>query len=162
MALGQLGKVTHVRVTGDALWSKFASLGRQVGDIELAAVAIAAGTIALVLLTKRFWPRIPGALVAVVGTLHGSLPRPELPPFSDLGALLVPALGILLVSYTDNVLTARAFATRGGYEIDANQEFLALGACNTGSALSQGFPVSSSTSRTALGDAAGSRRQLTR
>lgn len=179
MAIGQLGNVTHVRVTGDTLWAKFASLTRHAGEIRPAALVIAAGTIAIVLLIQRFWPRIPAALVAVtvmtllvvvtdlerhgvavVGTLHGGLPRPQLPPFSDLSALVVPALGILLVGYTDNVLTARAFATRGAYEIDANQEFLALGGCNIGSALSQGFPVSSSASRTALADAAGGRSQL--
>ena len=67
---------------------------------------------------------------------------------------------MLLVGYTDNVLTARAFAIRGGYSIDANQEFLALGAANVGAGLFQGFPVSSSGSRTAIGESAGSRTQL--
>ncbi len=179
MMVGQLGKITHVTVTGDALWSKFSSLARQAGDIQPASLAIAAGTIALVLVFQRFWPLLPGALLAVtvmtllvvvanlenhgvtvIGKLDGGFPRPELPPLSDLGDLLLPALGILIVGYTDNVLTARAFASRRGYETDANQEFLALGACNIGSAFSQGFPVSSSASRTALGDAAGSRSQV--
>ena len=64
------------------------------------------------------------------------------------------------MGYTDNILTARAFAARRDYEIDANQELLALGAANLGAGLLRGFPVSSSGSRTALGDAAGSRTQL--
>jgi sulfate permease, SulP family len=67
---------------------------------------------------------------------------------------------VLLVGYTDNVLTGRAFAIRGGYSTDANQEFLALGAANVGAGLFQGFPVSSSGSRTAIGESAGARTQL--
>jgi MFS superfamily sulfate permease-like transporter len=66
----------------------------------------------------------------------------------------------MIVGYTDNVLTARAFAGRRFEQIDANQELLALGASNLGSGLTQGFPVSSSGSRTAIGGAAGSRTQL--
>jgi MFS superfamily sulfate permease-like transporter len=88
------------------------------------------------------------------------LPRPGLPPLSDVRELLLPALGILVVGYTDSIATARSFAARGGGEINANQELLALGACNLGASLARGFPVSSSASRTALGDAAGSRSQL--
>lgn len=75
-------------------------------------------------------------------------------------AWLLPALGVLLVGYTDNVLTGRAFAIRGGYEVDANQEFLALGAANVGAGIFRGMPVSSSGSRTAIGESAGSRTQL--
>ena len=69
-------------------------------------------------------------------------------------------MGILVVGYTDAVLTARSFATRGGREIDANRELLALGASNIGAGLLKGFPVSSSASRTALADAAGARTQV--
>jgi MFS superfamily sulfate permease-like transporter len=98
--------------------------------------------------------------VAVVGTLHGGLPRPGLPSFTDAYHLLLPAVGILLVGYVDNVLTGRSFAARGGHALDANQELLALGAANLGAGVVHGFPVSSSASRTALGEAAGSRTQL--
>jgi SulP family sulfate permease len=179
MVFGQLGKVTGTRVTGDTLWSQAASLADHAPDIKPASVGVALATIAILLVIQRRWPGAPGALVAVafvttlvaithlerhgvavVGTLSGGLPRPALPSVSDVRQLLLPAVGILIVGYTDNVLTARAFATRGGYEVNANQELLALGACNLGSAAFQGFPVSSSASRTALGDAAGSRSQL--
>ncbi len=74
--------------------------------------------------------------------------------------LVGAGVGIALVGYSDNVLTARAFASRNGYRIDAQQELLALGAINLGNGLMQGFPVSSSGSRTALGDALGSSSQL--
>jgi MFS superfamily sulfate permease-like transporter len=79
---------------------------------------------------------------------------------SDLAGLLGPALGVMIVGYVDNVLTARAFAGRNGYRIDANQELLALGAVNLATGVTQGFPVSSSGSRTVVGDAVGSRSQL--
>ena len=72
----------------------------------------------------------------------------------------MPALGVMIVAYVDNVLTARAFAVRNGYRIDPNQELLALGVANLAVGLTQGFPVSSSGSRTVVGDALGSRTQL--
>jgi MFS superfamily sulfate permease-like transporter len=75
-------------------------------------------------------------------------------------ALIIPAAGIAIVAFNDNVLTARTFAVRHGQDIDANAELRALGVCNVGAGLTQGFPVSSSGSRTALGDAVGSRTQL--
>ena len=65
-----------------------------------------------------------------------------------------------LVAYTDNVLTGRAFADRQRVRIDPSRELLALGAANVGAGLMQGFPVSSSGSRTAIGDAVGGRSQL--
>jgi sulfate permease, SulP family len=74
--------------------------------------------------------------------------------------MLIPAAGIAIVAFNDNVLTARTFAVRHGQDIDANAELRALGVCNVGAGLTQGFPVSSSGSRTALGDAVGSRTQL--
>ena len=80
--------------------------------------------------------------------------------WSDLAALLLPAVGIAIVGYTDNVLTGRAFGLRQGQRVDANAEFAALSAANIAAGLLQGFPVSSSGSRTALGDAMGSRSQL--
>ena len=178
MAAGQLGKIAGVAVSGRTIWSKIASLARHVDEVRPASVLVAAVTVAVLVVLRRVWPGGPGALVAVavstalvalaglerhgvavVGRLTGGLPHPDLPPLTGIQNLLLPAVGILVVGYTDNILTARSFAARGGYEIDANQEFLALGACNVGSALVHGFPVSSSASRTALGDAAGSRSQ---
>lgn len=111
--------------------------------------------------------------VAVTGAIPAGLPSFVL-PFTELSHLAPPAglaldklrylltaaVGIALVGYSDNVLTARAFAARGGYRIDANQELLALGAVNLGNGLMQGFPVSSSGSRTAISAALGSRSQL--
>ena len=178
MAVGQLGKVTGQHISGDNVWSEISSLVRDASNIKPAAVGVALMTIVLLLLIQRRWSGAPGALiavaamtilvavtnldehgVAVVGSLSGGLPHLDLPPLTDLQQLFVPALGILVVGYADSIATARSFAKRGDSEVNANQELLALGACNVGAAFTNGFPVSSSASRTALGDAAGSRTQ---
>jgi MFS superfamily sulfate permease-like transporter len=100
--------------------------------------------------------------VVVVGQIPARLPQLALPPLSiaNIQSLTVAALGIALVGYSDNVLTARVFASRNGYKIDANQELLALGCCNLVNGLMQGFPISSSGSRTAIGESLGSKTQL--
>jgi SulP family sulfate permease len=78
--------------------------------------------------------------IAVVGDIPAGLPAPSLPDVSatDLASLLLPAVGVAIVEYSDNVLTGRAFATRNRYEIDSNQELLALGAANIASGVMQG------------------------
>ncbi|MFN9960338.1 MAG: SulP family inorganic anion transporter, partial [bacterium] len=99
--------------------------------------------------------------VALIGAIPAGLPWPKLPAATlgsgELQSLLGGALGISLVGYSDTVLTGRGFAHRSGQRLDANRELLALAAVNVGSALFQGFPVSSSNTRTALADAAGCR-----
>jgi MFS superfamily sulfate permease-like transporter len=100
--------------------------------------------------------------VAVIGAIPSGLPVPHWPAVSvhDLATLIFPAIGIAVVGYSDNMLTARAFGSRHGHVVDANQEWLALGAANAGAGLLRGLPVSSSGSRTAVGDSAGSTTQL--
>jgi len=78
----------------------------------------------------------------------------------DLGVLIAASGGVALVAFSDSVLNARVFAARKGETIDANAELRALGLCNVGSAVCQGFPVSSSASRTALGEMVGARTQM--
>ena len=105
---------------------------------------------------------LDGRGVAVVGAIPAGLPHFALPPISlqNVSQLIASAIGIALVGYSDNVLTARVFASRHHYKIDANQELLALGMSNLGNGLMQGFPVSSSGSRSVIGDSLGSRTQL--
>jgi SulP family sulfate permease len=100
--------------------------------------------------------------VTVVGPVPRELPALQLPAIDvgDLRELFPAALGITIVAFTDNILTARAFETRHAGGLDSNQELLALGAANLAVGAAQGFPVSSSGSRTAIGDAMGSRSQL--
>jgi sulfate permease, SulP family len=100
--------------------------------------------------------------VAVVGAAAASPQAPALPllPLDDWIALLLPAACIAMVGYSDNMLTARSFAARKGQDVDGNTELVALGAGNLLAGLIRGFPVSSSGSRTSIGDAQGSRTQL--
>ena len=179
MIVGQLGKVMGVPVEGGSTGSELRSVLLALGHTQPATLVLGLATLLLLFVAQWRFPRLPGPLlavllatattaifdlhgrgVAVVGDVPAGLPHPSLPPLDAYAALLLPAVGVLLVGYTDNVLTARAFASRGGYAVDANQELLALGAANLGAGLFQGFPVSSSGSRTAVGDASGSRTQL--
>lgn len=177
--IGQLPKLFGFSVDGDGLFAEAAGFVRGVADGETvpAALAIGAGGLLVILLCRRFVPRVPGILlvvvaaIVVVGVFHpdvrvvGSLPR-GFPPFtlphaSDLGLLAAGALGITLVSVTDTISTASAFAARAGQEVRGNREMLGIGTANIAVAFFQGFPVSTSGSRTAVAFQAGARSQLT-
>src|SRR6185503_13138957 len=101
--------------------------------------------------------------ITVIGTIPAGIPVPSLPQVSlhEILSLIPAALGVAFVAFTDNILTGRAFANRRRERIDPKRELLALGAANLASGVMQGFPVSSSGSRTAIGDAVGGRTQLT-
>lgn len=181
MIVSQLEKVTGVPVSGDEVVPQVRSFIEGLDGVHVPTVLLATGVLVLLLVVQHRFPRAPTPLIGIlvasgvaaafsledegillVGEIPGTLPSVGPPDvgLSDLTALLGPALGLMLVGYVDNVLTARAFATRNGYRIDANQELLALGASNAAAGLVQGFPVSSSGSRTVIGDSLGSRSQL--
>ena len=181
MVSSQLGKVTGVGVDADSFVTEVWFVARHLDETHGPTLTLAAGVLVLLLVGGRLLPRSPMPLVAmllaaatvvvfeleargiaVVGDIPAGLPTPSLPSvsLSDLELLLLPAVGVAIVAYSDNVLTGRTFAARNGYDIDSNQEFLALGAANLASGVMQGFPVSSSGSRTVIGDALGSRSQL--
>jgi high affinity sulfate transporter 1 len=182
MITGQIGKISGVDLEADSLLGQLGEILRNRGAVHLPTLAVAAGVLLFLLVLQRRFPTAPGPLLAVllataavallrldgrgvdvIGMIPAGLPSPELPhgfPHGKAKLLLSAAVGIALVGYSDNALTARAFATRNGYRVDANQELLALGAANLGNGLFQGFPVSSSGSRTAIGDSLGSRSQL--
>jgi MFS superfamily sulfate permease-like transporter len=100
--------------------------------------------------------------VAVVGALPAGLPSLSWPQFDPefLKPLLGGALGVALVSFSSGMVTARSFAARNRYDIDVDQEFIALGACQIASGLSQGFAVTGADSRTAVNDAMGGKSQV--
>ena len=181
MIISQLGKITGIDAGGDSTFEELRSVATQLDQIHLPTLALTVGVLLLLFAVHRWFPRLPGPLiamllaagivvlfsldrsgVAVVGEIPRGLPSPALPSFSgiELAALVPAALGVALVGYSDNVLTARAFASKRHEVIDSGQEFLALGAANVAAGLFHGFPVSSSGSRTVLGDAMGSRSQL--
>ncbi|HSK27076.1 MAG TPA: sulfate permease [Jiangellales bacterium] len=178
MIVGQLDTITGIDVEGSTPVEEVVSFLGRLDEAQLPTVVLSAVVLVGLLAGARLFPRAPVPLVAIVlaavavavldldvqviGDVPSGLPRPQLPAvdLADLTALLLPAIGVTVVAYTDNTLTARAFATKGGYPLDPNQELLALGGANLAAGLSQGFPVSSSGSRTVIGDSLGSRSQL--
>ncbi len=181
MVMSQLGKVAGVEVDGDTFFAQVSSFVASLPEANGPTVVLAGCVLVFLFLVQSRFPRVPGPLVAVllataavsflnlqrygievVGPMPSGLPSLQWPAVtpSDLQNLLLPALGVLIVGYSDSITTSRAFARRRRQVIDSNAELLALGVANVGSGLSQGFPVSSSASRTALGDAAGSRTQV--
>ncbi len=184
IVVGQLGKLCGFSVDADGLIAELQGFVHGVGEGNIVAAALAIGLFSLVvILVLQHWlPRVPAVLVAVVAaivmasfldakargvSLVGVLPQ-GFPPltipqvsWADLGTLLVGALGIALVSLTDTISTASAFAARTGQEVRADQEMVGIGAANIAAGFFQGFPVSTSGSRTAVAEQAGARSQLT-
>lgn len=179
MISGQLSKLTGVPVHGEGFVAEVSSFAAHIGLVDWATVAL--GVVALVFLfvVSWRWPRAPVPLLAVLlgtaavwfGNLqqHGIkvvgafTPRPPdlgWPATSDLMLLALPAVGVLLVGYTDFILTARAFETTDSPRVDANQELFALGTASVAAGAIGGFPISSSGSRTALARAAGAHTQV--
>jgi MFS superfamily sulfate permease-like transporter len=144
-------------------------------------VAIGGSCLALILVLRRFAPKVPGILIAVVlstvavtvlglaqsvsvvGVVPRGVPLPSLPAveWRDLGPLVLAAIGIALVSFADTSVLSRTWAGRGGYRVDPNRELIGLGVANLAAGFFRGFPISSSASRTPVAESAGSRTQLT-
>ncbi|QFR02060.1 sulfate permease [Streptomyces phaeolivaceus] len=182
--VGQLPKLLGFKVDADNLIGECVGFVQELADgaVVPAAAAVGVGGIALILLLQRVLPKIPAVLVMVVlaiaaavvfdlgargVNLVGELPE-GFPPFtvpeirlSDLAPLLAGALGIALVSLADTISNASAFAARTGQEVRGNQEMAGVGVANLAAGLFQGFPVSTSGSRTAVAERAGARSQLT-
>ena len=153
----------------------------DLGSVSGWTVAVGLGSLALILVLQAVAPRLPAALIVVVagvlaarlfslsdhgvaelGTITAATPDVHLPSisFADIERLLAGALGLSLLAYAESIAAARAFATKHRYEVDANQELIALGATNIGSSLLQGFAIDASMSRTSVADGAGQRSQL--
>ncbi|MDV2475177.1 sulfate permease [Rhodococcus zopfii] len=182
--VGQLPKLFGFSVDSDNFFGDVTGFVTGVADGKAngAAVAVGVGGIALILVMQRWVPKIPAVLVMVVlaiaaasafgladrdVSLVGELPQ-GFPPLTiphvgadDLALLFAGALGIALVSLTDTISTASSFAARTGQEIRGNQEMIGIGAANLAAGLFQGFPVSTSGSRTAVAERSGSKTQLT-
>ncbi|MFE6157905.1 SulP family inorganic anion transporter [Streptomyces sp. NPDC056486] len=182
--IGQLPKLFGFSTDADGLIREVDAFVRAVaeGRTVAAAIAVGGGCILLILLLQRLMPKVPAVLVMVVLAITASVVLdldehgvktvgrlPEgLPPFTvphiglaDLGPLFVGALGIALVSLADTISNASAFAARTGQEVRGNDEMIAIGTANVAAGLFQGFPVSTSGSRTAVAERAGAKTQLT-
>jgi high affinity sulfate transporter 1 len=183
--VGQLPKLLGFPVSTDHVMVELLAVFQGVLQGLTNGVDVIIGVLSLLTIrvVKRWWPRLPGVLfavagatvatsaldlagrfgVAVVGPLPAGLPAVQLPSVAttDLEPLLVAAVGIAFVSFAETSVLARTYASRGGYRANINQELLALGVANLANGVCQGFPVSSSASRTPVAEAAGARSQLT-
>jgi high affinity sulfate transporter 1 len=181
--ISQLPKFFGFSVEGDGPLRELWAIGSLVvdGRSNWAAFAIGAGTLAVVLLLKKSTP-FPGILVAVAGataivalldlearadvSVLGSLPQ-GLPTFavpwitySDIVPVLIGGGAVALISFADTSVLSRTYAARLGIKVDANQEMVGLGAANLAAGFFHGFPISSSSSRTPVAEAAGAQTQL--
>jgi high affinity sulfate transporter 1 len=181
--VSQLPKFFGFSIDGDGplreLWAiAGAILG---GRANWTAFAIGAGALAVILLLRNS-KRVPGVLIAVVGatvivgafdlaaradvSVLGPLPQ-GLPAFripwithADLLPILIGGCAVAVVSFADTSVLSRAYAARTRANVDPNQEMVGLGAANLAAGFFQGFPISSSASRTPVAEAAGARTQL--
>ena len=176
--VSQLPKLCGIAIAGDGPPAQAVALVQALWDgrLNAAAFGIGAASLVLILLLKR-WPRVPGMLIAIVaataavalfdldrkhgvsvlGTLPQGLPSPALPwiGWADLMPVLGGALAVALVAFADTSVLSRTYAQRLRQPVDPNQEMVALGATNLAVGLFQGFPISSSSSRTPVAEAAG-------
>ena len=149
-------------------------------ETNATALAIGAGSLVLILGLRRVAPQVPGVFVAVVaatatvavfgladevavvGTVPEGLPALDVPSVSvaDVKALLPAAVGIAFVAFTDTSILSRSYAARLRQDVDQNRELAVLGVANIATGLFQGFPLSSSSSRTAVAEDVGARSQI--
>ena len=183
--VGQTPKVLGFSVKGDNLIEELRGLAGSVAEGRTNRMALLLGVACLLVIFgfRRWAPKVPGVLVAVVlatlvsaifrlstetglavvGPLPQGLPSFRIPAVSpgDWWPLLAGAVAVALVSFADMSVLSRTFALRNGYEANTNQELVALGAANLASGLFQGFAVSSSASRTPVAETAGAKTQVT-
>lgn len=181
MVVSQYGKLTRLEITGTTPWEETASLLSQLGAVHVPTLVLGLVVTAALFTLRRWAPTWPGPLmvmlaaaavvwlaglsadgIAVIGEVPRAIPVPAVPSLVgiDIPQLVLAALGITVVGYSDVILTGRAFAAKREERVDATGELLAMGAANIANGFLAGFPVSSSASRTVIGDSAGSRTQL--
>lgn len=182
--IGQLPKLFGFSVDADRFIGDVTGFfgGLADGKAVGAAAAVGIAGVVVILVLQRWLPKVPAVLIMVVlsigatalfdleshgVSLVGTLPR-GFPPLtipsinlSDVGPLVGGALGIALVSLADTISTASSFAARSGEHVNGNQEILGIGTANLAAGLFQGFPVSTSASRTAVAERSGSKTQVT-
>jgi high affinity sulfate transporter 1 len=182
ICLGQIGKLLGFSVESKRMIPQLLEIFAKLPQIQLPTLAVGAASMAMLIGMVRFLPRLPSALItliaagtvvalfgldrygiAILGPIPAGLPALRLPtfPVDDVPSLLGSAAGLALVLFSSGMLSARSFALKGRYEINADRELAAFGAANLASAISQGFAVTGADSRTAVADAAGGRTQVT-
>jgi sulfate permease, SulP family len=181
LVIGQLGKLLGLSIDARDPLPQLWEVVRELGSVSGATVVVAAVTLAILLVLGRVMPRLPAALlvvaaaiglswaldlqahgIAVVGAIPSGLPSFDLPSpaWQDVVQLVPAAVGIFLVTFADEILTARSFAGKHNQHVRASQELLALGAANAAAGVTQGFSIGASGSRTAVNEGMGARSQI--
>ncbi|MGY3959649.1 SulP family inorganic anion transporter [Aeromonas popoffii] len=179
--VGQFSKIFGFTFSDRNLIEQIAGGASYITQTHLPTMAMSLTTLLTLLLAKRYKPAWPSSMVAMVvtaalvwglnldqfgiatlGAIGSGMPIFQLPDFPPglMRELVLPALNLAMVSFVSMMLTARSFAAKNGYEIDADKEFRALGLANLAAAASQGFAISGAGSRTAVNDANGGKSQL--
>ena len=180
VVIGELPKLTGTSAGGDSAWRELWTWLQGLDAVHWTTVLVGAAALGGILALRFIAPSIPGALVLVVGGLVGSwlldlgsrgvalvgeVPRgfpsadlPSLGLVQDHAAVIViAAVALLLIGFSQTAGDARAFATRHKYRIDVDQESIAQGMANLGAGAFQGMPVSTSLSASSLNESAGAR-----
>jgi SulP family sulfate permease len=177
----QLPKLFGVRTGGSNFFSRVLQLAGHLGKTNLPTLAIGAGALALMILGEWLLPRRPVALFVVVlsvvfmsvtpmaglgvktiGAIPAGLPHLHWPlvAWNEVDDLFALALGCFLLAYVEGISVARTFAQKHGYEINADQELLALGAVNLASGLAHGYPLAGGMSQSAVNEKGGAQTPL--
>lgn len=181
LIIGQLGKMLGLKIVAKEPIPQLIEVIRHLGNVSLTTLAVSVVALAVLLPLRFLAPKVPASLVvvvggiaasaglnldqhgvAVVGHIPGGLPHFTFPtpPLSRVFDLVPAALGLFLVCFSDEILTARAYAQRHGARIGVDQELRALAVAQASAGVSQGFSVGASGSRTAVNESMGARTQL--
>jgi high affinity sulfate transporter 1 len=181
VVLSQIGGLFGLRLEASGIVPRAVEFVGRLPQTHLPTLAVGLATIALLLVLPRVVPKIPASLAAMVvagfavqwlglealgvrtvGPVPGGFPLPRIPeiPLDQLPILVAEAAGLALVLFSTTMVAARAFADRNRYEIDGDREVAALGVSNIAAAFVQGFVVTGTNSRTAVGELAGGRTQM--
>ena len=181
IVISQLKSLVGLDIDSSFYTTDIGAVVRNLGDAHGLTTIIGLATVVLVLGLRRLVPKVPAPLVAVVlgivavaifgldeegvaivGNIESGVPVPGIPnvTFDQFTQLLLPALGIALLAYPDSFLTARSLASTGGYTLDADQEFLAVGASNLAAGFLQGIPANGSQLRSFVQADAGGKSNL--
>jgi MFS superfamily sulfate permease-like transporter len=178
IVVDQIPKLLGIHITKTGFFRDLASIVGHLPELSWPTLAVAVATLAAIGLARRFLPRSPAPLLAVavgiaasavvgleaagvsvVGTIHGGLPVPQLPRPGLFEAMWPAAAGIALISFTESIAAARAFARRDDPAVDANRELFALGTANAAGAFIGAMPAGGGTSQTAVNVKAGAQTQ---
>ena len=180
--VGQLPKLFGFSTDADNFLQEVAAFVQDLDETNVYALGVGLLTLGIILGLKKWKPNWPGVLIAVVaailavvvfnlaakgvatvGVLPQGFPKPAFPrvQLADLPILMATAVGMSLVAIGDTISTSAGFAARKGYDVDSDQEMVGIGSANLLAGLFSGFPVSTSSSRTAVAEQSGAKTQLT-